>query len=251
MKTFRVLASLVVLVAFVGAGCTSTSVRTDTPLSADELPPERVADTHYEAIIQRGPEYIDALRAQPAPERPEVAQGESEFGDQRALASEGFVRIGNARYAQNDAETLKKAIKLGQVIGADRMLLYTLDEPVEAESQPDRFLVAYYVRFKLLFGATFRNLTASERERLGVGGGVRIGSVVGDTPASQANLMAGDVVLAFNGKPIENRGAFQNLLMEAAGTAISLKVSRDGRRMDRMVRLGAKPEPVAAPPTRR
>jgi membrane-associated protease RseP (regulator of RpoE activity) len=146
---------------------------------------------------------------------------------------------------------MREAFELGQEIGADRMLLYTLDVPAESEPAADGFLVAYYVRFKLLFGATFRNLTASERQNQGVEGGVRIGSVVGDTPASQANLMTGDFVLAFNGKPIADRGAFQQLLLEAAGKPVSLKVSRDGRRMDRIVRLGVKPEPAAAPPTRR
>jgi hypothetical protein len=248
MKTSR---SLALLAALLGAGCTTTSVRTDTPLEPGELPPETVVDSHYEPIIQRGPEYIDALRAQPAPEQPELVDGESDLGDQRALASEGFVRIGNAHYAQKDEDSMQEAIELGQELGADRMLLYTLDVPAESEPAADRFLVAYYVRFKLLFGATFRNLTASERQNLGVEGGVRIGSVVGNTPASQANLMAGDFVLAFNGKPIAGRGAFQQLLLEAAGTPVSLKVSRDGRRMDRMVRLGAKPEPVVEPPIRR
>ena len=249
MKTSNLLASAFLAAALLAAGCTSTVTRIDSPLELPaEVPVEGADDPHYEPVIQRGPEYIDALRAQPAPERPEIVQGKSDLGDQRALASEGFVRIGNAHYAQSDAEATQQAIELGQQVGADRMLLYTIEPDMAADPAAPRLHVAYYVRFKLLFGATFRNLTASERQRLGVDGGVQIGSVVGGTPASQANLMAGDVVLAFNGKPIEDRGAFQKLLLDAAGTAVSLKVLRDERRMDRSVRLGAKPEPVAASP---
>ncbi len=229
------------------AGCASAPRRVVQPVEPAPAAAATKIDTHYEAIILRGPEYIDALRAEPAPAQPQVVEGKNDLGDQRELASQGFVRIGNGRYAQVDAGTMRLAIELGQDVGADRMLLYPHHRD-DGQAQPSgQFLVAYYVRFKLLFGATFRNLTDSERQRLGVESGVQIGSVVGGTPASQANLMSGDYVVSFNGKPIRDRGAFQELLLGAAGKAVTLGVRRGQQDMSRVVRLGARPESAGQP----
>jgi S1-C subfamily serine protease len=103
------------------------------------------------------------------------------------------------------------------------------------------------VRFKLLFGATFRNLTTTERESLQLDGGVQIGSVVGGTPASEANLMSGDYVVAVNGMPVADRRQFQEFLSNEAGKAVTLKVIRNRQRADRVVRLGAMPVAIKDP----
>ena len=86
--------------------------------------------------------------------------------------------------------------------------------------------------------AQFRNLTADEMQKLGVGGGVQIGSVVGGTPASEANLRTGDFVLKFNGGAVRDRAEFQNLLRANMGKRVTLTISRDGVQVDRVVRLG-------------
>ena len=247
MKNIALKFALCGLAVLLAGGCASNLPRSTTTEPPLEVPAEPAIDPHYEAVIQRGPEYIDALRAEPAPEQPEVVEGKSELGDQRELASEGFVRIGNARYPLVDAETMRAAIELGQEVGADRMLLYPHHPGSADDAAADQFLVAYYVRFKLLFGATFRNLTPGERSQLGVDHGVQIGSVVGGTPASQANLMAGDYVIALDGQPVPDRGGFQKLLLQAAGKAVSLKVCRGQQTVDRIVRLGAAPEAIPVP----
>ncbi|MEZ5520721.1 MAG: hypothetical protein R3F08_04515 [Dokdonella sp.] len=109
------------------------------------------------------------------------------------------------------------AIELGQEVGADRMLLYPHHPGTSDDTAADQFLVAY-VRFRLLFGATFLcNLTPGERSQLGVDlHGVQIGSVVGGTPASQANLMAGDYVIALDATWRFQVWRLPKLLLEAA-----------------------------------
>lgn len=229
------------------AGCASSPQRVGPATELPIAPAESGLDPRYDPVIRRGPDYIDALRAEPAPEQPQVVEGRNEFGDQRELASQGYVRIGNGRFAQVDAETMRSAIRLGRDVGADRMLLYPHHADDNGTQAGESFLVAYYVRFKLLFGATFRNLTASERQRLGVDNGVQIGSVVGGTPASQANLMSGDYILAFNGNPVRDRGAFQEMLLDAAGKAVTLSVRRGQQNVSRIVRLGARPQSDGKP----
>lgn len=221
--------------------CGSAPTRVEQPLDLPAAVVEPVAESHYEPLIQRDRSYIDALRAEPAPMHPQIVEGKSDRGDQRELASKGFVRIGNGRYDAGDADAEQDAIELGREVGADRVLIYRMHSSDDAAESPGTLLAAYYVRFKLLFGATFRNLTASERASLGVESGVQIGAVVGGTPASQANLLAGDFVLGFNGKPVADRILFQEMLSAQAGKAVTLQVNRNGQTMDRMVRLGAMP----------
>jgi hypothetical protein len=243
LKCFAASASLCLLLA----ACGSAPTRVDQPLQLPEPVDEPIEESHYEPVIQRDRSYIDALRAEPAPANPEVVEGKSDRGDQRALAAEGYVRIGNGRYDADDAEAEQAAIELGREVGADRILFYRAHQADESPESAATFLAAYYVRFKLLFGATFRNLTASERASLGVDGGVQIGAVVGGTPASQANLLAGDFVLGFNGKPVPDRVGFQEMLSDQAGKAVTLQVFRNGQTQDRMVRLGAMPTAADEP----
>lgn len=238
--------SLLAALALLG-GCASVSTRVEQPVDVPERMPQVTEDAHYEATIERGAEYIDALRAEPAPERPLAVEGKSERGDQRELAAKGFVRIGNGRYETDDAQSLRDAIDLGSRIGADQAWLYHDYAGADDEATATRLLVAYYVRFKLLFGATFRNLTTTERESLQLEGGVQIGSVVGGTPASQANLMSGDYVVAVNGMPVAGRKQFQEFLSNEAGKAVTLKVIRNRQRADRVVRLGAMPVAIKDP----
>lgn len=222
-------------------GCGSVATRYEQPVALPEPTPQVTADPHYEATIERGPEYINALRAKPAPDRPTLIEGKNERGDQRQLASKGFVRIGNARYESSDEQSVGEALDLGSRIGADQVWLYRDHPGDDRDALPTRLFAAYYVRFKLLFGATFRNLTAQERETLQLDGGVQIGSVVGGTPASQANLMTGDYIIAVNDKAVVDRKQFQQMLSNASGTAVKLKIIRNQQRADRVVRLGAMP----------
>lgn len=237
---------LFIVLGLIG-GCASVGSRIEQPVAVPEPVPQVTEDTHYQASIERGPAYIDALRAEPAPQRPLAVEGKNERGDQRELAAKGFVRIGNGRYETDDAQSLRDALDLGSRVGADQVWLYHEHANEGAEPTATRLLAAYYVRFKLLFGATFRNLTTTERESLQLDGGVQIGSVVGGTPASQANLMSGDYVVAVNGMPVADRRQFQEFLSNEAGKAVTLKVIRNRQRADRVVRLGAMPVAIKDP----
>jgi hypothetical protein len=230
------------------AGCGSSPTRVDQAVDLpEEAVPQVTEDTHFESTIERGPDYIDALRAEPAPAHPQVVEGKNERGDQRELASKGYVRIGNGRYALDDEQSVADAIELGRSIGADQVLLYRKFRADDGSDGREQFLAAYYVRFKLLFGATFRNPSAQEHAALQFEGGVQIGSVIGGTPASQANLLSGDFIIALDGDAIVDRKQFQELLGNKAGKSVSLTVIRNQQRMDRVVRLGAMPPLIKDP----
>lgn len=224
------LAALVLL-----AGCVSAP---RPPVWQTQPPPPA---SPYVADPGRDAATLAEMRAAPAPAAPELSAGRNPTGDQNRLAAQGFVRIGTARYTGTDAGVRAEADRQGREVGADRVLLYA--PPASGAATAAEWNAAFFVRFKLPFGATFRDLTSAERASLG-GDGVQIGSVVGGTPASRANLLAGDFVTQINGKAIAGKNAFQEQLKALGGRPVTLTVVRNGETLQRVVRLGV----VASPP---
>jgi serine protease Do len=71
------------------------------------------------------------------------------------------------------------------------------------------------------------------------GQGVLVGDVVADGPGAKAGLKSGDVVIAFNGREVDDP---RHLRLKSAqtppGTTVKLSVLRDGKRSDIEVKLG-------------
>ena len=153
--------------------------------------------------------------------------------EEKRLRAQSYIHVGTSHFGAGDGDVRAKAMKQGQRVGADRVIVY----PPGAESNDTT--VAYYVRFKLPFGATFRDLRPEEMTALGTGGGVAIGTVVNDSPASRANLLTGDIVLRCDDKAIIDRADFQNRLRAKAGQPVTLTLVRNGETLQRVVRLGA------------
>ncbi|HEU4612088.1 MAG TPA: PDZ domain-containing protein, partial [Kofleriaceae bacterium] len=166
-------------------------------------------------------------------------------GDEARLAAQGYVRIGRGRFPisriarEQESEAREEAQRQASTNGAERVLLAAPREDADAA-----WIADYYVRFRLPFGASFRDLRESERTRLGAQGGVAIGTVVGGTPASRANLLTGDVVLAIDGAAIGGRADFQQRLERSAGRSVVLTLVRNGERLRRTVKLESMPAEV-------
>lgn len=210
---------------------------------APEAPPRRtvpvtpVEPGRYEPTPGHAAESVVELRATPAPQLPEATPGTAIQPDERKLVAKSYVRIGTGVYPTNDDAARAWALRTGQRVSADKILFYAPStDPNDNADAP--FVAVFYVRYKLPFGAKFSDLSKDEMQKLGIAGGVEIESVYGGTPASEANLRKGDFVLKFNGAPIRNHVAFQDLLRANMGKHVTLTVSRDGELFDRLVRLG-------------
>lgn len=206
------------------AGCASAPQRDITEPAAP--------GSRYVVEPGREPEKVAEMRAAPAPERAGLEDGKSRAGDHRRLAAKGLVSIGTGYFPGPEPEARAAAIAQGQVVGAEHIVFY----PPSAE-EGDEWIAIYYVRFQLPFGATFRDLRAGERKVSGAGG-VVLGSIVGGTPASRANLLSGDIVVKCDGKAIADRSAFQAMLRSRAGHPVTLTLVRNGETLERVVRLG-------------
>jgi hypothetical protein len=213
--------------ALAAAGCTSV-VRTTTT-APGETPAEPAARSRYEPEAMLSPETIANLRAAPAPAQAEFSSGKNWQTDEDLLGATGYVRIGVGTY--EDAQAAGDAVEQAREVGADKVLVYAPAAP----GDPTR--AAFYVRMKLPFGATFRDLTATERQQVG-GPGVELGSIVGGSPASRANLLPGDIVVQVDGARVAGKADFQKQLRAKAGHRVTLGVWRNGVHLDRPVRLG-------------
>ncbi len=72
--------------------------------------------------------------------------------------------------------------------------------------------------------------------------GVIVAQVEPNSPAGRAGLQRGDVMLEFNGKPIESYDSFRNAVAAMQpGTTIQLQVWRQGKTFQRSLTLGERP----------
>lgn len=216
------------------AGCARVSVY--QPPGGAEQPGEAEPRLRYEAEPGRDAATVERLRAEPPPAVPGLAEGGDPLGDRNRLAAQGLTQIGSFRFPATDADTARQLALAGaRDVGAEQVLLYAPRAPGE------EWRANCFVRFQLLFGATFRDLGPDERERIGTRGGVAIGTVIAATPAARANLRPGDVVLVLDGEPVAGRAQFGALLRQHAGRDVTLVLLRNGESLDRVVRLGALP----------
>lgn len=215
---------LLLACAVLGGCATSTSVR-ETP-----SPQQRAgADNRYEAVAGREAEVIDPLRAAAAPAQAEILPGKTAAADQDLLGAQSYVLVGRSWHRQDDADAREWIAEQAIAVGADKVRWY-------AATAATGFNAAYFVRLRLVFGASFRDLNAQEKARFGAG--VRLGEIVGDSPASRANLREADIVIALDGAAVNDRASFQKLLRENMGKVVELKLSRNGEALQRKVKLG-------------
>jgi serine protease Do len=78
--------------------------------------------------------------------------------------------------------------------------------------------------------------------------GVLVGSVEKGTPAAEAGLQVGDIILAFNSKSVEDVSDFRSLVAEAGvGVGVPIHLIRDGKPEDLRVVLAERPGTPAPP----
>jgi serine protease Do len=80
--------------------------------------------------------------------------------------------------------------------------------------------------------------------------GVEITQVYENSPATSAGLMAGDVVLQYNGQRVEGMEQFARLVRETpAGREVKLQIFRNGATQTIAVRVASRPPEAPLPPT--
>ncbi len=94
-------------------------------------------------------------------------------------------------------------------------------------------------------GVMIQNLTQELAESFGLETtqGILVSQVTEDSPAAAAGLKQGDIVLEYDGRPVDEIGAFRNqVALTAPGTVKKLTVLRNGKRQSLKVTIGKLPQ---------
>lgn len=98
-------------------------------------------------------------------------------------------------------------------------------------------------------GVTIQELTPELAATFGLDetSGVLVSEVVPGTPAEDAGLQPGDVIIALDGEPVTAMGALRNrIALNAPGSTIKLTILREGRERRVKVKIGELPAGAAA-----
>jgi membrane-associated protease RseP (regulator of RpoE activity) len=129
----------------------------------------------------------------------------------------------------------------------DRFIdLESCDEEEGEEDCGFRFYTAFTGRPKL--GVQLVETTPELREHLGGSeeAGVLVSKVLSGTPAREAGVMVGDLIVEIDGEAVVRSSDIRRLLQGKEGSTVALVVIRDGDRLDIAVEL---PEPEEDFPT--
>jgi S1-C subfamily serine protease len=93
-------------------------------------------------------------------------------------------------------------------------------------------------------GVEYQTVTpeVAQEHDLGINRGAFIVRVVEGSPAREAGLLAGDVILEVDGKQVDSRATLtDHLLAYSPGDTVELTILRRGKQTDAVVTLGVAP----------
>lgn len=100
------------------------------------------------------------------------------------------------------------------------------------------YVALYFARGSItIFGAHFRDLNQEEKRRVGSNTGVSVITPVDNTPAFYADVLPGDVITSINRIKFNDYLEFAAFLKEERGNEVNLEIWRDGRVLDKVVKL--------------
>jgi len=109
-------------------------------------------------------------------------------------------------------------------------------------------LIEYGEVRRAWLGVMIQELTADLAEKLGREKGVLVAEVVENSPADDADLQTGDLIVKVDGNPVDSPHALQRrILSYESGDEITVEFDRDGELKTARVTLGTVPEEVGPP----
>lgn len=100
------------------------------------------------------------------------------------------------------------------------------------------FNAIYFVKVKPRIGFIAEPLNDEAKRMLQSNSGVRIAIVVEGSPAFEANVLPGDVLVSFGGETVRSIEHYQELLKALSGEAVEVVLNRDGRSLKLTLQVG-------------
>ena len=96
---------------------------------------------------------------------------------------------------------------------------------------------SYFVKRTFRFGASISELNNAQRQLIESNKGVAVELVVDNTPAFNADVLPGDIILSINNKIVLNSEWFLDRINESGGQEIKLQIYRNGKKVDKLITL--------------
>ncbi len=135
----------------------------------------------------------------------------------------------------------------GQVIGINTAIIANAQGlgfaiPINLAKWVAQQLIEHGKVIRGWLGVVIQELTPAVAEALGINHGVIVLKVVPGSPASKAGIQPGDIILAVNGKPVENASQLQFEIMKTPpGSEITLTVMRGEKKLNLKVKIEEMP----------
>ncbi len=98
-------------------------------------------------------------------------------------------------------------------------------------------------------GVVIQEITPDIAEAIGVKEGILVAQVMKGSPADKAGLKVGDIIIALNGRKLEDVRDLQLSIMKTKpGTEVTLTIIREGKRKEIKVKVGELPEKISGKP---
>ena len=222
------------------------------------------------------PEAIAESRAAPPPATPIVER--SQLGEPQSIldayAKRGYAMIGHSAFNSGRPESEDSAVRQGQEVGADLVLIFNpeytgsvtsaipITRPTTTTSYSSNaygtgttttygsttnyvpltvhrsdYVAMFFIKQRFGLGVFGEDLSDAERQEFQSNKGAAVRVVVDGTPAFDADILVGDVITAVDGKSVSSYKALQDLLRERAGKLIAVSIVRRGQHIEKSVQL--------------
>jgi len=195
--------------------------------------------------------------------KPQVYSSQDINADCQRMLEDGYTILGVSNFVWTTADT-KHAAKFAKKLGASVVLIhYRFQETVAggtmimpmiggyggALATPINFhryeQTAYFFAKtkpgKMPYGIWMNDLTTEQSRDLGTSKGVGVQAVVRGSPAFDADLLAGDIILTFAGRDISTPERWDAVKSSHSGQTVPVEIMRNGKRMTLQITAPSSP----------
>lgn len=84
-----------------------------------------------------------------------------------------------------------------------------------------------------IFGAVVRDLSDDQKQKLQTNRGLVVRNIIADSPAFEADLLKGDILLKIDGEPVPTARRFYEDIITLAGKQVTLTILRSDKKIDK------------------
>ncbi|MFP5498637.1 MAG: PDZ domain-containing protein [Gammaproteobacteria bacterium] len=123
------------------------------------------------------------------------------------------------------------------VIKGNKTTYATTTDYVPTTEHRANYAAVYFIKQKSIFGARTADLTTQERQERQSNFGVKVTTIIDDSPAYNADILVGDILENMDGEKITNATHLSSMLEEKSGKTVQITYTRNGKAITKAIKL--------------